>query len=410
MLSYAQFQSKGISVGESSVVIAAAGDISFYGEPGEALDVRGAEYPFGAIKHWLDDADLRFANMESVLCPEDFPAEKLSPKALASPERHAAALKSAGFDVLNMASNHVLDCGTIGMLNTQKALNRLGIQTFGVAMNPSEARKPLVIEKNNLTIGFIGYQEDCNYTYGHVGAGPAYLVEENMLEDVAALRQDVDVVVVSVHSDLEFMETPAVWRKQLSHKLADAGADLVLHTHPHVPQGIELRGRSLIAYSLGNCLFDAHTSAYMRDNGPHTGHSFVLKVTVGYGGVEGFERLPFDICKPPGQRPVPMEGEAFDKGIEYLEYLDREVANDETVQKNWRKRCMEMLAIYMKRMEGMKPEDFMERWAWVLAGVTENHSWTSELVRMAEERYQQEGESEKEFIQHHRPSWRYENK
>ena len=259
-------------------VLAAVGDVSFRGEPGEAIQREGFGYPFGAIEKWLMEADVRFGNMESVFVSGDFPAEELSRRALAAPDTLAPALKAAHFDVLNMASNHILDCGTVGLEHTRRVIEGLGIRTFGAGMTPRAARKPAIIESNGLRIGFIGYQEDCNYTYGHAGAGPAYLEEKQIIRDIKKLRREADAVVVSIHADLEFMETPSVWRLELSRRLARRGADVVLGTHPHVPQGVERVGRSLIAHSLGNCVFDAHTSSYMSENGPHTAHSFVLRV------------------------------------------------------------------------------------------------------------------------------------
>jgi poly-gamma-glutamate synthesis protein (capsule biosynthesis protein) len=394
---------------DRAVVLAAVGDISFRGEPGEATLERGAAYPFAPIRPWLAEADLRFANMESVFVPEAYPDEELSSKALAGPTATAPALAEAGFDVLNMASNHVLDCGTEGLEHTTRVIQDLGIKTFGAGLDAETAHRPVIVECNGLRVGFLGYQEDCNYTYGHVGAGPAYLAERDILRDMAGLRGKVDVLVVSLHADLEFMETPAVWRRDLSRRLARAGADLILEHHPHVPQGVERAGRSLIAYSLGNCLFDAHTSKYMVANGPHTAHSFVLRVRLSAEGAGEFERLPFSICPPPGQRPVPMEGEELSAGLRYLEYLDAQLADEAAVQANWRRRCMGMLGTYLKRAADMSPEAFMERWAWVLTCVQENRSWTSEILRMAEERFRSEAAAEKPFLRRHRPSFRFES-
>ena len=407
---------------EGTITLAAVGDISFHGEPGEATLREGPAYPFAAIAPLLADADVRFGNMESVLVPETFPPQELSPNALASPDRAATALAEAGFDVLNMASNHVLDCGTVGLENTRCVLEELGIKVFGAGLDVEAAHRPVIVERNGLRLGFLGYQEDCNYTYGHAGAGPAYLIEREILRDMQELRDQVDVLVLSLHADLEFMETPAVWRRDLSRRLVrrlggtttpqTEGADLILEHHPHVPQGVERVGRSLIAYSLGNCLFDSHTSSYLVENGPHTAHSFVLRVELSRKGVGDFDRLPFAISCPPGQRPVPMEGGELSAGLRYLEYLDAQLADDATVLANWREKCLSMLGTYLRRMEGMSAEEFMNRWAWVLLCVQENRSWTTEILRMAEERFREETAPSdpdgKPFLTHHRPSFRYE--
>ena len=85
-----------------------------------------------------------------------------------------------------------------------------------------------------------------------------------------------------------------------------------------------------------------------------------------------------------------------------------ESADDAVVLANWRRKCMQMLEVYLRRFNGISAEKFMERWAWVLFCVQENRSWTSELLKMAEERFEQEARSDKPFLKHHRPSFRYE--
>ena len=391
-----------------SILLAAVGDISFKGEPGDATLERGVAYPFAELAPVLADADVRFGNMESVLVPQDFPQDKLDPRALCSSDAVAPALREAGFDVLNMASNHVLDCGTVGLDHTRKTIGELGVIPFGAGLDIATAHRPAILEVRGLRVGFLGYQEDCNYTYGHVGAGCAYLVESDILRDMEVLRPRVDVLVLSLHADLEFVETPAVWRRDMSRRLAEAGADLILEHHPHVPQGVERVGKCLIAYSMGNCLFAAHTSDYMKNNGPHTGHSFVLKVRLSRDGAGEFERVPFDISQPPGQRPVPVTGDALAEGVRYLEHLDAQLADDDIVLKNWRARCMRVLGSHLKRVGEMTPEQFMAHTVWQLTCVQENRAWTSEILRMAEERFAAQAREEYEDLQYQRPSRRFE--
>jgi poly-gamma-glutamate synthesis protein (capsule biosynthesis protein) len=392
----------------AKVILAAVGDISFKGEMEAVALERGMDYLFGAIQPELDKADLRFGNLESVFWPSSFPLDELGKKALCAADSVAKSLKVARFDIMNLAQNHILDCGTIGLDHTRATLRKMGITCFGAGKSPTAARRPAIIERNGLRIGFLGYQEDCNYTYGHIGAGPAYLREEIILRDMRKLRPNVDCLVLSLHADIEFMETPSVWRRDLARRLARAGADLILCTHPHVPQGIERVGRSLVAYSLGNCLFDAHQNQYMRDNGPHTQHSFLLRVELTQKGVGEFTRIPFAISEPPGQRPVPYKGAERRKAMRYLERLDKAVANDALVQANWRRVCMELLEVYLRRCEGLSAEEFMERWSWVLMWVQENRSWTTEILQMARERFEQAAREHKPYLQFRRPSAKYE--
>ncbi len=166
----------------------------------------------------------------------------------------------------------------------------------------------VTVEAGGLTFGFLCYCEDGNWTLGATRPGPAYYELEPVLEDVAVHRAEVDVLVVSIHADIEFLPTPAPGRIANFRRIARAGADMVLGHHPHVPQGIEMVDGSLVAYSLGNFVFGAHSMDYMKRNGPHTADSLVLLVEVGKGGVGGYERIPCTIPKPPEERPTPAEG------------------------------------------------------------------------------------------------------
>lgn len=272
----------------SAVTLGAVGDISLAGQVAEDALAHGLDWPFEKMRAILGRADVLFGNMESVAIPPDFPREELDPAGLISAlpgEEIAAALRRAGFDIMNMAANHVLDAGSIGFDYTQACLENAGIVVGGIGYSQTEARQLKVVEANGLRLGFLCYGEDSNWTLGHTNPGFAYYQLDTVLEDVRRHRPEVDALIVSIHADLEFMPTPSVPRLRNSRAIAEAGATVVLQHHPHVPQGIEMANGCLICYSLGNFVFDAHTDSYMRNNGPHTAHSFVLLAEVTQDGV-----------------------------------------------------------------------------------------------------------------------------
>ena len=288
----------------STITFGAVGDIAFSGHTGERMLEHGPDWPFERMLPELRRADLLFGNMESVAIPEDYPREEVDPRGLVSPvpgPEGAAALRRAGFDFMNMAANHVLDAGSVGMDHTGKCLEGAGIATAGVGCSQEEARALRTLEKGGVLFGFLCYGEDSNYTLGHTDPSHAYYEPEAVIEDVERHKGEVDVLVVSIHADIEFMPTPSVPRLRASREIARAGARIILEHHPHVPQGVEMVDGALVAYSLGNFAFNAHTSGYMKGNGPHTAHSFLLLAEVGKEGVRSFERVPFEIQEPPAR-------------------------------------------------------------------------------------------------------------
>lgn len=336
----------------------AVGDIGFLKGVNVGAKSHGLDWPFERMGPLLDRADVLFGNMETVVVPREYPVAEIDPRGLIAPfpgEQVAQALRRAGFDFLNLAANHVLDAGVVGMEYTQQVLEAAGIVTAGVGRTQAAARRLATLEKNGITFGFLCYCEDSNYSLGTPGPCHAYYERDAVLEDVARHRNKVDILVVSVHADIEFMPVPSVPRLRIFREIAAAGADIVLGHHPHVPQGCERVGNALIAYSLGNFVFPAHSSAYMRGHGPHTAHSYMLLVEVTKAGVQSHERIPFEIGVPPDERPAPLSGRACEAMLEYLAELDRQLGDEAFVRDVWRKVARRQLAGYLRR--AVEPQD-----------------------------------------------------
>ena len=117
-----------------AITFGAVGDIAFRGELDEQARRHGADWAFEKMRPHLRRSDLLFGSMESVAIPPDFPENRIDPAGLISRlpgEEIAAAIRRAGFDFLNMAANHVLDAGSIGMDYTRKTLEDAGLVTGG---------------------------------------------------------------------------------------------------------------------------------------------------------------------------------------------------------------------------------------------------------------------------------------
>ncbi|MEW6355021.1 MAG: CapA family protein [Planctomycetota bacterium] len=389
------------------ITFGAVGDIAFRGETDKQVSLHGAGWPFEKMLPHLHRADLLFGNMESVAIPPDFPENQIDPAGLISrlpAEEIAAAIRRAEFDFMNLAANHVLDAGRLGMDYTKKTLEDAGLVTGGVGYSQAEARALKVIERGGIAFGFLCYGEDSNYTLGHTSPSYAYYEREAVVEDVRKHKGEVDVLVVSIHADLEFMPTPSVPRMRNSRAIAEAGAKIILQHHPHVPQGIEFMHGCLIAYSLGNFVFQAHTSEYMKNNGPHTAHSFLLLAEVGKDGVRSFERVPFEIPPPPEERPTPLDGDARKEMLRYLDELDTMLKDEEIVRRTWRDIAKRRLAGMLKKCAGMEINDVIEEMVGRLALTAENRSWMEEVLAMGREAWaRQQAESDP----YHRPHYRF---
>jgi hypothetical protein len=376
---------------QKSITFGAVGDVAFHRAIGEAMLRQGIDWPFARVRDVLGRADLLFGNMESVVLPPGYPANEVDPDGLISPlsgDQAAQALRDAGFDFMNMAANHVLDAGTVGMFHTQQCLREAGIATAGVGLTQLEARQLSVLERNGIRFGFLCYCEDNNYSLSTRGPCHAYYDVDTVVEDVQKFTSSVDVLVVSIHADIEFMETPSVPRRDNSRRIADAGAKIVLEHHPHAPQGIEMHNGCLIAYSLGNFVFNSHTSSYMKNNGPHTAHSFVLLAKVTAEGVESFERVPIVIGEPPEERPRAATGAAADALSAYFAYLDQVLQDDDAVRRNWQETARQFVLKYVtSAAQAGSVDDVIYDLLSRLLFVAENRAVMDQVYQMAQERW-----------------------
>jgi len=391
-----------------TVTFGAVGDVAFDCAVSRQMREHGADWPFARMKPFLEQADLLFGNMESPSIPADFPPEQIDPRGLITgipgPEA-AAALKRAGFDFLNMAANHLLDAGSIGMDFTRSCLHDVGIVTGGVGWSQEEARQLKIIEKNGICFGFLCYAEDSNWLIGHTHPGYAFYEPETIIQDVRTHRDEVDVLVVSIHADIEFSPTPAVPRRDHSRAIARAGADILLEHHPHVPQGIEMVDGCLIAYSLGNFVFGVHSDGYLSKHLPRTADSHLLLMQVGKEGVRSFERIPLRIAAPPEERPCPLEGADRDVMLAYFDELDRLLQDDAFVRKTWRETSRRFFWSLLQRATKGTVDSVIQEDIGRACLVAENRACFEEVLAEAREHWEAQKKLEDPY---HRPNFHFQ--
>ena len=403
---------------DATVTLGAVGDLTFSAGIAVDMEAHGFDWPFARMRADLDRADILFGNLESVVIPDTFPPERLDPLGLVArldSRALAGTLRRAGFDVLNLAQNHVLDAGEVGMLHTRRVLEEAGLAVGGVGATQAEARSLITRECGGLRFGFLCYCEDSNYTLGTIGPCHAYYTPKGVLEDIERHRPYVDILVVSVHADLEFVPTPSTPRLRAFRSFAAAGADIVLGHHPHVPQGCELVQGRLLAYSLGNFITAAREkSGYMAPHLPWTARSFLLLVRVNRNGVQSFERIPFEIGNPPEQRPLPLSGTAREELATRFAELDGYLGDDSLVQAVWQDAAKRCLAAYILQSLGPPArsgplwKDGLHQLLWRLGrrsvGVdmdrvindlvprvyltAENRGWMEEILSMSRQRWE----------------------
>jgi len=214
------------------VTIAAVGDVMLARDLVTLMDEHGALYPFERVAHLLRDADITVANLEGALTERGAPADKLY--TFRTPPRFARGLAEAGIDVVSLGNNHVADFGPEGIEDTLAALDAVGVRHAGAGMDEASARRPAMTEADGLRVAFLSYTDVLENTFaGPDAPGAALATSEAIAEDVMAARAQADVVIVLLHSGVEYTDAPQPAQQQLARAAIDAGALLVLGHHPH---------------------------------------------------------------------------------------------------------------------------------------------------------------------------------
>lgn len=255
----------------------------------------GYDYPYTNVKKLLTEADITFGNLECPITDGGAPVFKRRDLIFKGDYNNTRALKNAGYDILNLANNHIMDQGREGLLDTINALKNEGLNYLGAGRDRFNAHKPVVIEKSGIKIGFLGYSDFSGegYIYTEDNYGICNIDDKSLKEDITKAKESCEFLVVSIHYGVEFNFYPSKTQKKYTHLAVDSGADLVIGHHPHVLQGVEEYRGKYIFYSLGNFVFD-------RQIPKGTEESIILNIRITRDGIRDIEIIPVKIenCQP----------------------------------------------------------------------------------------------------------------
>jgi poly-gamma-glutamate capsule biosynthesis protein CapA/YwtB (metallophosphatase superfamily) len=269
------------------IVLSAVGDIMLAGRGTTTYTRLGYDYPFAATQQHLSSGDLAIGNLEAPLTDRGSEFRDKRFRFRTDPAA-VTALKQAGFAVLTLANNHMMDFGSVGLQDTTDHLDRHGILHAGAGETLAAARHAATVTIKGKRLAFLAYSltfpPEFYATEHRPGTAPAYL--SLFREDIANARQSADYVIVSFHWGTERAERPHLYQITAAHRAIDAGADVVLGHHPHVLQGIERYKNGVIFYSLGNFAFGSMS--------PSAKQSVIARITLD-DGVTGVELLPLNV-------------------------------------------------------------------------------------------------------------------
>ncbi|MDR2360221.1 MAG: CapA family protein [Oscillospiraceae bacterium] len=256
-----------------SATIAFVGDLMCHeAQNQDALSKGGGvydySYAFKYISPYITAADYAIGNLETTIIPDgnkpsDFPA-------FGTPAAFAEAIKAAGFDLMTTANNHALDFGKEGLAHTLRVLDDVGLEHTGTYAIEADSQKTTIINVNGITFAVLSYTYSVNGK--PIPQDMPWCVNrtDNIKESIAqAKKLNPDVIIVMPHMGIEYETTTRQIFKDDIYELFQAGADVVLGSHPHVLQQAEFmtiadadgtERECFAAYSLGNFISSQRTA------------------------------------------------------------------------------------------------------------------------------------------------------
>jgi len=298
-----------------ALTICAVGDIMLGDLPactgfgvGSMIAKHGAQYPFAPCRELLQGADLTIGNLEVACSAFNAARDPFDACHLRAQPEVLEGLAWAGIGAVSLANNHIMQHGRQAVLDTVSHLRTHGVTFTGLEDESAGLDNLTVLERNGTSIALLGYNFRPDQ-YRRAQRMDVAGEPQRILADIAGARSRADLVIVSVHWGEEFVCRPSAEQVRQAREMVDGGAHIVLGHHPHILQGVERYKGAVIAYSLGNFIFDLWPTR-LRE-------SMILRLTVENPSDIRFEAVPVLINDR--WQPEPLDGEARNLAVREIE-------------------------------------------------------------------------------------------
>jgi len=281
---------------------------------------------YGDLLPVLRDNHLRVVNLECPLVDKETPVHK-SGAVLKGVSEHIHGLTVVPFEVTTLGNNHVFDYGTDAFVQTRDLLHQNGILSTGAGLSVAEAEKPLLVSANGIQIGIISFSEGEDLTGAAPGKPGVFGWEiDRVIDLVKEIRSDAHVVIIICHGGVEYIPFPPPYLAGALQRIAEAGADLVIGHHPHVPQGVQIHKGVPICFSLGNFVFFQPTDLQYRKIG------YLVKAGVAENGVSAIRIIPYEIGP---DRLMLLKEQRLQQTLKKLGALSARLESTESIAEAW---------------------------------------------------------------------------
>ena len=293
----------------------------------------------GELKSSIQSCDLKVINFEVPLKPDiTFPPQQY--ERFWQNDDAPDFLRSIGFNLFSIANNHTFDWGEEGFKKTKTVL---GEASFG-AGTYNEAYKVKMVEINGKKVGFMAlsyaaYTGVFDDVFHHEGFGCAFIDDLRVNHDIIEAKKNVDYLFVLPHDGIEYIDLPLPETIARYRDFIDYGADGVIASHPHCPQGWEeYKGRPIF-YSLGNFFFNSKDTVSFKANKPHWYEGLCVVMTVSDG------KVSWEVINTRNVDNMGIEIDNKEERRRHNEYLVELLKNQEKYESALKKECKRMTEI-----------------------------------------------------------------
>ena len=243
---------------------------------------------FEYVKPWLKQADLVIGDFEGTVNKDHYLGGY---PLFNAPGEVMDAIKDAGYQVLDLAHNHILDSQIEGVFSTADAIEKAGMTPIGVYPHEPRDKAPIVIkEVKGIKVALLAYSYGFNGIEEYISKEDydnhlSDLNEEKMKAEIERAEKEADITVVMPQMGIEYQLEPTEEQKKLYHKMIDWGADIIFGGHPHVVEPAETvdkdGDKKLIIYSMGNFLSNQRIETMQdEENAKWTERGVLMDVTI----------------------------------------------------------------------------------------------------------------------------------
>lgn len=344
----------------SALHLSFTGDLALNFSISPSIDQQGVDWYLEKIGGLFSQSDIAVANLEAALVSDGW--QGLQHQRMQGPAHMTQVLRALNITDVCLANNHIMDDGLHGLTQTKHHIAQAGFGAFGAGLTLEEAQAPLVKTVKGRRLAFLGA---CDAPYAQYGyhrrqGGTAPTDKNSLHRQIEKARQFSDAVIVSLHAGTEFVSLPEPARIAIARSLIEAGALMVVQHHPHVIQGVERYKGGLIAYSLGNFLFNLSNNAYQAHPGAREG--LVLHVTLDFDNTVKISNYWVDpILIDEHNRPTLAAPPDRQRILDHFEHCSHLLGDDEAVRRHWRELCQQNVKrglknIYYGLRSGNVPE------------------------------------------------------